>query len=182
MSRKYKFHDQNGIYFVSFATVYWIDVFTRQSYFDVIIDALKFCQQNKGMKLYGYCIMPSHIHLLFKAEYGNPSELLQNFKSFTAKEIIKQIKQNIQESRQDWLLWMFKRAGNKNSNVQEFQFWQQHNQPIEIFTERVFSQKLEYIHQNPVESGFVMNAWEWKYSSARNYNELEAVLEIEILN
>ncbi|GAA4273197.1 hypothetical protein GCM10022258_24910 [Aquimarina gracilis] len=40
MSRKYKFHNKRGLYFVSFATVYWIDVFTRQLYFDVLADSI----------------------------------------------------------------------------------------------------------------------------------------------
>lgn len=75
---------------------------------------------------------------------------------------------------------MFQKAGKKNSNVTENQFWQQNNQPIEIWSLMVFEQKLNYIHQNPVESGFVMEPWEWKYSSARNYvDDLEEILEID---
>ena len=64
MSRKYKFNDKNGVYFISFATVYWIDVFVRDCYFETMISALNYCRENKGMKIYGYCIMPSHVHLL----------------------------------------------------------------------------------------------------------------------
>ena len=62
MSRKYKFNDKNGVYFISFATVYWIDVFVRDCYFETMISALNYCRENKGMKIYGYCIMPSHVH------------------------------------------------------------------------------------------------------------------------
>jgi putative transposase len=64
MSRKYKFAEKEGAYFISFATVYWIDVFTREVYFNTIIESLDFCKKNKGMEIYGYCIMPSHIHHL----------------------------------------------------------------------------------------------------------------------
>ena len=64
MSRKYKFNDKNGVYFISFATVYWIDVFVRDCYFETMMSALNYCRENKGMKIYGYCIMPSHVHLL----------------------------------------------------------------------------------------------------------------------
>ena len=49
MSRKYKFGEKEGAYFVSFATVYWIDVFTRVDYFDSIIESLDYCRKNKGM-------------------------------------------------------------------------------------------------------------------------------------
>lgn len=180
MSRKYKFQEKEGTYFISFATVYWIDVFTRMVYFDIIINALDYCRKNKGMIIYGYCIMPSHIHLIFRSSEGKLSELIRDFKGFTSRKLIKAIQENNQESRKEWLLWMFQKAGKKNSNVTENQFWQQNNQPIEIWSLKVFEQKLNYIHQNPVASGFVMESWEWKYSSARNYvDDLEEILEID---
>ncbi|QIM64556.1 transposase [Frederiksenia canicola] len=71
MSQKYKFHEKSGAYFVSFATVYWVDVFIREIYFEAVIQALAFCRKERGMLIYGYCIMPSHIHLLFQAKEQN---------------------------------------------------------------------------------------------------------------
>ena len=117
MSRKYKFAEKNGAYFVSFATVYWIDVFTRIDYFETIIESLDYCRKNKGMEIYGYCIMPSHIHLIFRSSLGDPSGLMRDFKGFTSRKMLKIIAENPQESRKEWLLWMFEKAGNKNSNV-----------------------------------------------------------------
>jgi hypothetical protein len=55
MSRNYKFHNKSGLYFVSFATVYWIDVFTRQIYFDVLADSVRYCRRQKSMELYPLC-------------------------------------------------------------------------------------------------------------------------------
>jgi putative transposase len=89
------------------------------------------------------------------------------------------------------MLWMFERSGKKNSNVKEKQFcfasspfrlgWQQNNQPIEIWSLKVFEQKLNYIDNNPIESGFVTDPIDWKYSSARNYgNNDQTVLEIDL--
>jgi len=121
MSRNYKFHNKEGLYFVSFAVVYWIDVFIREIYCEKIIESLKCCQKEKGLVLYSWCIMPSHIHLIFKAHNKNPSDLIRDFKKYTSKEIQKTIEENIQESRKDWMLWMMKRAGKKNSNVQNRQ-------------------------------------------------------------
>ncbi|HBO37562.1 MAG TPA: transposase [Pasteurellaceae bacterium] len=181
MSRKYKFNEKNGVYFTSFATVYWIDVFIRDCYFESIINALDYCRKNKGMQIYGYCIMPSHVHLLFQAEHQNPSDLIRDLKTFTSKAIVKQIIENVQESRKEWLLWMFERAAQKYSYVKRYQFWQHHNQPIEIYSDKFFNEKLHYIHQNPVISGFVCEPQDWKYSSAKNYGEeRDAVLEIDI--
>jgi REP element-mobilizing transposase RayT len=181
MSRKYKFGEKDGAYFVSFATVNWIDVFTRVAYFDCIIESLDHCRKNKGMELYGYCIMPSHVHLIFRSSLGDPSGLMRDFKGFTSRKMLKIIEENAQESRKEWMLWMFERAGKKNSNVQYRQFWQQDNHPIEIWSLKVFEQKLNYIHQNPVESGFVTVPIDWKYSSARNYgNDDQTILEIDL--
>lgn len=181
MSRKYKFNDKAGAYFISFATVYWIDVFTREEYFGNIVESLDYCRKNKGMEIYGYCIMPSHIHLIFRSENKNPSGLIRDFKGFTSKRMLKSIEENPQESRKEWMLWMFERAGKKNSNVKFRQFWQQNNKPIEIWSLKVFEQKLNYIHNNPLETGFVTNPVDWKYSSARNYgDDNQTVLEIDI--
>lgn len=181
MSRKYKFREANGAYFISFATVYWIDVFTRVDYFDIMIESFDYCRKQKGLELYGYCIMPSHVHLIFRSSLGDPSGLIRDLKGFTSKKILKAIEENPQESRKEWLLWMFEKAGKKNSNVQFRQFWQQNNQPIEIWSLKVFEQKLNYIHNNPLVAGFVTNPIDWKYSSARNYgNDDQTILEIDL--
>lgn len=181
MSRKYKFGDKTGAYFISFATVYWIDVFTRDAYFQNIIESLDYCRKNKGMEIYGYCIMPSHIHLIFRSENGDPSGIIRDFKGFTSRKMLKTIEESQQESRKEWMLWMFEIAGKKNSNVKNRQFWQQNNKPIEIWSLKVFEQKLNYIHNNPLETGFVNNPVDWKYSSARNYGDNDqTILEIDI--
>jgi REP element-mobilizing transposase RayT len=181
MSRKYKFHEAMGAYFISFATVNWIDVFTREVYFGAMIESLDYCRKNKGMELYGYCIMPSHVHLIFRSALGDPSGLIRDLKGFTSKKLTQLIEENPQESRREWMLWMFERAGKKNSNVTKRQFWQQNNKPIEIYSLSVFEQKLNYIHNNPVEAGFVTNPIDWKYSSARNYGDDDhTVLQIDV--
>ncbi len=179
MSRKYKFHNKTGLYFVSFATVYWIDVFTRQRYYEVLADSINYCRKEKGMELYCYCFMPSHLHFIFRSANERPMELLRDFKRYTSKRMIESIANNPQESRKEWLLWMFEKAGKKKGNVTHYQFWQHHNQPIELWSEDVIKQKINYIHQNPIVSGFVTNAVDWKYSSARNYQDDPTVLDID---
>lgn len=179
MSRKYKFHNPSGVYFVSFATVNWIDVFTRQLYFDILIDSIDYCRKEKGMELYCYCLMPSHVHFIFRSAFDDPAGLLRDFKTFTSKKVLKAIQENEQESRKEWLLWMFERAGKKNATTSKHQFWQQHNQPIELWSTKVIRQKIDYIHKNPVEAGFVLNGEDWKYSSARNFADDHTVLRID---
>jgi len=68
-------------------------VFTRKSYKDVIIDCLDFCIKNKGMILYGYVIMSNHIHLIIQSRDGKLSDLIRDFKKFTAKRILNKIQE-----------------------------------------------------------------------------------------
>lgn len=79
------------------------------------------------------------------------------------------------------MLWMFKRAGDKSSNVKHAQFWQHHNKPIELWSEEVTRQKWNYIHNNPVAAGFVVKPEDWKYSSAIDYSGGKGLLEIDYL-
>jgi len=180
MSRKYKFQNPSGIYFVSFAAVYWLDVFIREQYFAIVVDSLNFCIEKKGMTLYCWCIMPSHVHLIFAANDGDPSGILRSLKTHTSKELQQAIEENNQESRKEWLLWMMERAGKKNSNIEKRQFWQQHNQPVELWSNEVFDQKLLYIHNNPIEAGFVNNPYDWKYSSAGDYAGMKGPVKVTL--
>jgi putative transposase len=181
MSRKYKFLNKEGLYFVSFATVYWIDVFTRPLYNEVIIDSLTYCKNNLGMELYCWCIMSNHTHLIYRAKDDNPEIILGRFKEYTAKQLVKTIASNTQESRKEWMLWMFKRAASKSSNVTTNQLWQHHNKPLELWSAKVIEQKADYIHNNPVEAGYVTEPWHWKYSSAIDYAGGKGLIDIECL-
>jgi len=96
---------------------------------------------------------------------------------------VKAIANSKAESRKEWMLEVFKRAGEKNSRNEQVQFWRQDNQPTELFSEDFTRQKMNYIHNNPVEAGIVIKAEEYLYSSARDYYEGKKVglLEIEFL-
>lgn len=179
MSRKYKFHNKLSLYFVSFATINWVDVFTRQTYFDILADSISYCRKEKGMEIFAYCFMPNHIHFIFRDSNEKPESLLRDFKKYTSRKIIQAIQKNPQESRRDWMLSMFEEAGKKKGNVLKNQFWQHHNKPIELWSIKVIKQKINYIHNNPVKSGFVTNAEDWKYSSAKNFMDDDTVLEID---
>jgi REP element-mobilizing transposase RayT len=76
--------------------------------------------------------MSNHIHLIINTANGNLSDILRDFKKFTSKEIITTIANNKQESRKNWMIWIFKKAGEKNSRNKEYQFWQQDNHAIQL--------------------------------------------------
>ena len=107
----YKITDQGAMYFVSFAVVGWVDVFTRKDYRDVVIESLKYCQEEKGLIIYGWCIMSNHLHLIISAKENNVSDVLGDFKKFTSKQLIKSIFEHPGESRKEWMMEIFKKAG-----------------------------------------------------------------------
>lgn len=182
MSRAYKFRDQEKLYFVSFATVNWTDVFIRREYKDIIVDSLKHCIEHKGMELFAWCIMTSHVHLIIGTVGERMEGIMRDMKKHTSKTLLEAIKNNPTESRREWLMWMYERAGKRNPNNEHYQFWLQHNKPIELANDAMTKQKLNYIHNNPVEAGFVDNPWEYLYSSARDYQvNAKGLIEIKFL-
>lgn len=181
MSRNYKFHNPEGIYFISFATVYWIDVFIRPNYKDLLLESIAYCQKEKGLIVYAWVIMTSHVHLIIGSDKEPMPNIVRDLKKYSSKAIINEVTQNPRESRKEWLLWMFERAGKRNSNNTNYQFWQQHNKPIELYDVKITEQKLDYLHNNPVEEGFVFDSVDYKYSSAINYSGGQGLLQVEVL-
>ncbi|MGZ5242468.1 MAG: REP-associated tyrosine transposase [Bacteroidia bacterium] len=177
MSRKYKFHNSEGLYFVSFAVIYWLDIFIRNEYKNILLDSWRFCMKNKGLEIGAYCIMTSHVHLIFRSQSAKPQDILRDMKSFTSRTIRQAIEENPQESRKEWLLWMMKHYARKYKTGTEFTFWQNHNKLIELYSNTVIQQKLDYIHLNPVEAGFVDTPEAFLYSSARDYAGQKGLLE-----
>ena len=178
---KYKIIDQNAIQFITVTVVDWIDVFIRKTYKDIVIESLAYCQKEKGLIVYAYVIMSSHLHLIVSAkEDFILSDILRDFKKFTAKKILLEIEKSSSESRKDWLLHKFTFRGIAASNTQQ-QFWQADNHPIELFSTSLIVQKIAYIHENPVKEEWVDSAEHYLYSSASNYTNGEGKLDVEFL-
>lgn len=180
MKEGYIIRDQAKPHFITATVVDWVDVFTRKSYKDCIIECLDFCIKNKGMILYGYVIMSNHIHLIIQSENEKLSDLLRDFKKFTATTILKKI-QTEPESRREWMLERFKLATESHSRNKNFQFWQYGNHPEEIYTENFIWSKLDYIHLNPVKAGIVLHPQDYIYSSASNYINNSGIIPVEIV-
>jgi REP element-mobilizing transposase RayT len=178
MKEGYVIRDPSLPHFITATVVDWIDVFSRKNYRDVVIECFDFCIQNKGMILYGYVIMSNHIHFIVQSKDGKLSDLIRDFKKFTAKTILDKI-QTEPESRREWMLERFKLATESHSRNKNFQFWQYGNHPEEIYTNKFMWSKLDYIHLNPVRAGIVAKASHYIYSSASNYVNDCGLLTIE---
>ena len=164
------------MHFITFATVQWIDVFTRSEYVNIVVDSIAYCQKEKGLLVHTYCIMPNHLHLIISAVVNNLSNIIRDFKKFTSAKILKTIEQNSKESRRNWMLWIFRKAGLNNGRNKLIpawpdgqEFWQQDNHPIECSTEERLATRMNYLQENPVIAGFVWIAEDYRYSSAIDY-------------
>ena len=67
---RYKIQDQQAGYFITMTVVYWIDVFNRRDYKDVIVESLNYCIANKGLNLYAWVIMSKHIYNSSATDYA----------------------------------------------------------------------------------------------------------------
>ncbi|QQY34547.1 Transposase and inactivated derivatives [Chryseobacterium gleum] len=180
MKEGYVIRDQDRPHFLTCTIIEWIDIFTRKTYRDSIIECLEFCIKNKGMILYGYVIMSNHLHFIVQSRDGKLSDLIRDFKKFTAKQILDKM-QTEPESRKDWILERLAKATETHSRNKNFQVWQYGNHAEEIFSLKFLWDKLNYIHLNPVRAGIVSKANHYVYSSATNYSNGTGIINsIEI--
>jgi putative transposase len=178
MSDKYAPHNPDGLYFLTLTVVEWVDVFTRREYKQAICDSLHYCQLHKGLELYGWCLMPSHLHLLARAAEGHTlGPIIRDFKKFTTKVILRLIQEG-GESRRDWLLYRFEYAAKFLRRVEHYKMWQDGSHAVECHTAAFTRQKLDYLHQNPVQDLTVCEAEHYQFSSAGAYAGQPGLLEV----
>ncbi|QQS51676.1 MAG: transposase [Bacteroidota bacterium] len=179
MSQKYKVRNPEALYFITITVIDWVDLISRPVYKHIIVESLQYCKINKGLIIYAYVIMPSHLHLIVQSkEPFKLEDTIRDFKKFTSKELINAIKE-YPESRREWLLNKFTYAAGRINKGVNYKVWQDGYHPVELTTNEMKEQRLNYIHNNPVEEEIVINTEDYKYSSATNYAYGMGVLEIE---
>lgn len=178
MGFHYRVYDHSRPYFVTLTVVGWIDIFTRHNHKIAVVESLKFCQEKKGLELFSWCLMSNHLHLIILSKDKDKlPDIIRDFKRFTTRTIIKQIKDE-PESRREWLLRSFRNAAAAHAKSEDYKMWQDGFHPIELYTDKFTKQKLNYIHQNPVKEMLVQHSYEYMFSSAKNYAGLDGLLEV----
>ena len=125
--------------------------------------------------------MSNHVHCILSSKTGELSNTIRDLKRHTSKTILQSIQQE-PESRRDWILFQFKKAAQQHTRNNEYQLWTHENHAIGIdpFIENMLQSKLQYIHNNPVKEGYVDDAKDYVYSSARDYSETIGLIKITI--
>ncbi|MEQ8525748.1 transposase [Gracilimonas sp.] len=173
---RYKFHEEYYPYFITSTIVHGLPLFMDARISNIILDALTYAQDVNKVVLHGYVIMPNHIHLVVEGE--QLSARLRAFKSYTARSIINYLKAN----NKTRTLSHLKSGKLDNHKDSEFQVWQEGFHPKQISTSKMMEQKINYIHHNPVKSGFVESPLHWRYSSALNYEGDDGVIPVTLFN
>lgn len=177
MSTGYQINDQEGLYYLTFQVVDWIDIFSRQIYRDIVIESLKYAIEHKDLQIFAFVIMSNHVHLIAQSATGKLSDTIRDFKKFTSKRIINAV-QEIQESRCKWMLNQFAFHARRHASNNKYQVWTHENHAIYLYGPKFIKEKIEYIHNNPVRSGIVEKPEDYIYSSARNYSGLDSLIDI----
>jgi len=181
----YNIDDQYATYFVTLTVVGWVDLFTRKECQDILINALRHCQKEKGLVINAYALMPSHIHLIVRSEESGVglSNILRDLKTYTAKQYIKWFENSGKESRSEWLKIVFAYHAKFNSNNSNYQIWKQDNQPKLCAHPKFTRQKIAYVHNNPVVSGFVDEPEHYRLSSASAYRgDVSGPIKVEVID
>ena len=164
-------------HFLTCTTIEWMPIFSKPELVQVLFDSLNFLQRHQRLVLYSYVVMENHCHFIASAE--NLTKEIGHFKSFTARSIIDWLREN---QPQSYWLNRFKDAKLRHKTQQDYQLWQEGCHPQGIVSAEMLRQKLEYIHNNPVERGYVDDPAHWRYSSYRNYMGDEGVLPVTLLD
>jgi REP element-mobilizing transposase RayT len=168
------------LYFTTSTVIDWLDVFTRPLYKHIIIESLSYCQKQKGLDIYAWVLMTNHLHMIAGTRLPGITlgDILRDFKKYTNKKILAAIESNQQESRRKWLLDRCWFAGNNDSRIKNYRFWQEGNHVEQLYSYDFYKQKLNYIHNNPVRQEIVERPEDYLYSSARNYAGMEGLLDV----
>lgn len=168
------YHDPDHLYFVTATIIGWRKLFITQEYATIILDSLGWMQKEKRIVLFAFVLMPSHLHAIIKPESGTIGDVVQQFGSYTAHEILCRLKV---DNKQDLLKFFQKERRDIRHHHSIWQDIQAKN----IYSLEVLFQKLEYIHNNPInkEWNLAKDRADYLYSSACFYDYgKEPIIEV----
>lgn len=151
------------VYFLTATILEWKKLLLSDKNKYVITNSLKFMVNDKRIALYAFVIMPNYIHLLFSLNEIYPlSSFKRDFLKFTAQTF-----KNDMRNSNDPFLEEFK----STQNDRYYQIWERRPLSIPIYNEKTFFQKLNYIHNNPIQEKWKLaeNPEDYFFSSAKFY-------------
>ncbi len=158
MAQRYLISQDSPALYITLVTNNRHPVFRKNEMKELLCRAID--EARKSFLLFAYVIMIDHLHLLTSRPSTN-SEVLRVLKGITARRVIDFLKEN------DYLESLKKLEHQKRDRNYKYSLWQTEKNVLPVFSERMFMEKLNYIHQNPVRAGLIERAIDYQWSSAR---------------
>jgi putative transposase len=155
----------NEVYFYTVAILDWIPLLETEKFKFIVVNSLIHLVQKQKLLVYGFVVMPNHIHIIWENKAINGKEMpYASFMKYTGHEFLKELRQT-----NDPLLNRFK--VDRNSRIH--QFWQRNGLPILIFNRKILEHKLDYIHSNPLQEhwNLVSDPNDYYFSSCSFYEQ-----------
>jgi len=155
----------NTIYFYTVAILDWVPLLQSDKYKEIILNSLIHLVKKKKLKVYGFVIMPNHIHIIWECLEMNGKEMPHaSFMKFTGHQFLEELRKSDNK-----LLERFK----VNRNSRDHQFWQRNALPVFMYNRKILEQKLNYIHMNPLQErwNLVTDPNDYFYSSCSFYEQ-----------
>jgi putative transposase len=147
--------------FITITCLNWIPLLREDRFKDIIIESLSFLCRSNRVSVYAFVIMSNHMHLIWQIMGENERQAVQrDFLKFTGQQILKILRNEKSPLQNDLLV---------NAKDRKFQVWERNSLSIPLWSDRVMSQKLDYIHNNPVKAQLCRSPEDYKYSSASFY-------------
>ena len=121
----------------------WKHLLADEKMKDIIINSLQFLVNDGRVIIYGFVIMPNHIHLIWQIQDKfERAKVQQSFLKFTAQQMKFQLLKNDTATLEKYKV---------KASDREYQFWERNPLSIDLWSRNVFLQKLQYMHSNPTQ-------------------------------
>ena len=160
------------LYLVTLTVAGSIDVFTRVDYCEIIINNLNYCIERKNLVVYAYVLASSRLHMIVSAKKGHISRVLRDFKTLTARQVLKAISENPDEIRKEWLMRLFHFFSHRYQHSSDRHFWQFGNNPVSLDSKEL-TQARTGLLQIPVRSRLVDEPEHYVFCSAYSNQQVK---------
>lgn len=170
-----RFKNNRDLYYTELPAAGGLQLFSEDMINGRITDALKWCCDRRGMRLYNYVILPDRTILIANTAWGTLYDVLQGFQKFTSKAIVRILRRGSKNLQRSWILPVLNEA-SRGRNLDYLSIWQGDPELISLLSREDIDAKVSFINQYPVTRGFVMSAEHYKYSSANPLNPMDGWL------
>ena len=154
--------EQDKTYFFTATILQWQHLLSDDSNKDILINEWKHRVNLGHLEIYGFVIMPNHYHVILSVPSPHhPEDIIRDIHKWSSRQLIAKLKSSV-DGLQSYTV---------NAKDRKYQIWERNSLPIPLYTRPVFMQKLDYIHNNPLQEHWRLAELpeNYKYSSARFY-------------